>query len=219
MYDKTDNTLEVALRIRSLIDQEIERGSEHILEVYKSHNQVKIKNTEENFTFNYVFDCDTTQEEFYVKCIQPIVPNLCKDLNATVLAYGQSMTGKTHSMGTNYDGVGEMGIIPRAIEEIFKIIDEDKENKYTVTVSFVELHQDILYDLLAGKPQQECILDIQENAEGVSLPGLTQRTVNGSLVALSMLCKGSKYMYKNKESASCNAIFTINIFQGDPSNR
>lgn len=56
----------------------------------------------------------------------------------TILAYGQTGSGKTFSMGTCYNGEGEMGIIPRAICDIFEKISAtvDKE----VSASFMEVN-------------------------------------------------------------------------------
>lgn len=58
----------------------------------------------------------------------------------TILAYGQTGSGKTHSMGTCYNGEGEMGIIPRAISDIFEKISEKNDQVFKVTTSFVEVN-------------------------------------------------------------------------------
>lgn len=72
-------------------------------------------------------------------------------------------------MGTAYDGAGEMGIIPRAITEIFEFIMDNFSYDFTVTVSFLELYQEVIYDLLAEKARDQCILDIREdNQRGMS---------------------------------------------------
>lgn len=79
------------------------------------------------------------------------------------MAYGQTGSGKTHSMGTTYNGVGEMGVIPRAITEIFEFIRDNFSYDFTVTVSFLELYQEVIYDLLAEKARDQCVLDIRED--------------------------------------------------------
>ncbi len=66
-----------------------------------------------------------------------------KGYNATVLAYGQSGSGKTYSMGfgklKDYNG-NDIGVIPRVLTELFLRIEELKEIKCTVKVSFLEVN-------------------------------------------------------------------------------
>ena len=67
---------------------------------------------------------------------------LAAGFNVTVLAYGQTGSGKTFSMGTNYtlsDEDTSMGIIPRAVCDIFKAIAEKHDHDITVKASFVEV--------------------------------------------------------------------------------
>lgn len=64
---------------------------------------------------------------------------LTQGYNVTILAYGQTGSGKTYTMGTNYSGTGEMGVIPRAVYDIFEIIKTSVQNTFKVTVSFVEV--------------------------------------------------------------------------------
>lgn len=215
-------SVEVALRIRPLVESEISKGCKSILEVFEEYNQVKLKSS--SFSYNHVFDCDTTQEDFYTHCINPIVPNLFKGYNVTILAYGQTGSGKTHSMGTNYNGTGEMGVIPRVMQDIFNHINNDKSNIYEITVSFMELYQEVLYDLLANKSRYECCLDIREDAKGIQIPGLTQVPIHSSIDALSQLLKGSEKRAvgstnMNKQSSRSHAIFTVNIVILNQDNR
>jgi kinesin family protein 4/21/27 len=59
--------------------------------------------------------------------------------NVTVLAYGQTGSGKTYSMGTTYTGDGTMGVIPRAIHDIFNTVKGMKNWDFRITVSFMEV--------------------------------------------------------------------------------
>jgi kinesin family protein 3/17 len=74
-----------------------------------------------SFVFDHVFDQDSTQEAVYVEAAQPAVRSCLDGYNATILAYGQTGTGKTHTMeGFKFSADDEArGIIPRCIEEIF----------------------------------------------------------------------------------------------------
>ena len=86
------------------------------------------------FTFDYVYDEESNQEEIYKNTARISVCSSLEGYNATIFAYGQTGTGKTYTMeGFKYDmGDPERGIIPRAIEDIFKHIEtcENEEVKF-----------------------------------------------------------------------------------------
>ncbi|XP_015836868.1 chromosome-associated kinesin KIF4A isoform X2 [Tribolium castaneum] len=213
----SDKSVQVALRIRPLVPSEISKGCKNVFEVYPSLNQVKIKNTDKAFTYNYVFEPSTTQDYVYETCVKGMIENLFNGYNVTVLAYGQTGSGKTHTMGTTYNGEGEMGVIPRAITEIFNTVRENFVYDVSVTVSFVELYQETLYDLLAEKSRDQCILDIREDpSKGVVIPGLTQVQVDSTQSVFQALIRGSSSRATgatnmNAQSSRSHAIFSVNM--------
>jgi len=60
--------------------------------------------------------------------------------NITVLAYGQTGSGKTYSMGTAYTGDGDMGVIPRTINDIFETVKQMENWDIRIMVSFMEVN-------------------------------------------------------------------------------
>lgn len=65
---------------------------------------------------------------------------LVSGYNVTVLAYGQTGSGKTHSMGTcPSSNDSDVGIIPRAISDIFDVINNDLNWNFKVSASFLEV--------------------------------------------------------------------------------
>ena len=71
------------------------------------------------FTFDNVFDWTSTQGQVYEETARPIVDSVLEGYNGTVFAYGQTGTGKTHTMD---GGAGDTGIIPRTFQQIFEAI-------------------------------------------------------------------------------------------------
>ncbi|CAE8627852.1 unnamed protein product [Polarella glacialis] len=69
---------------------------------------------------------------------------------ACILAYGQTGAGKTHTMHgfDSPDGSGQ-GLVPRAMAEIFQLANAEQA---IVSLSAIEVYNDIAYDLLAGGP-------------------------------------------------------------------
>ena len=215
MSDKT--TVQVALRIRPLLPNEISRGYQDILEVFPSIQQVQIRNSNKAFTYNYIFGDFSSEEVIFNTCTKDMIQNLFEGYNVTVLAYGQTGSGKTHTMGTNYTGPGDGGIIPRSLEHIFDHVNMNPEFNFTVSVSFVELYREVLYDLLASKSRDKCRMEIREdNSKGIVIPGLTEQPVSSMQNALNCLCNGSLRRVTgstnmNEQSSRSHAVFTVHI--------
>ncbi|XP_063231577.1 chromosome-associated kinesin KIF4 [Bacillus rossius redtenbacheri] len=205
-------TIQVALRIRPLVDSEVGKGCQVCLESV-AQCQVLVKNVDKAFTFNYVFGPDDSQDLFYNTAVKHMVSRLFKGYNVTVLAYGQTGSGKTFSIGTSYIGEGEKGVIPRAIDDIFEQVAKMSDWEFKITVSFVELYKEQLYDLLATT---RCSIDIREDAKGIRMPGLTEMVIGTPEEMLDCLAKGSSgratgATAMNAQSSRSHAIFTIHI--------
>lgn len=217
----SDHAVKVAVRIRPLVDSERNRGCQSIVKKTPTQPQVVVDagiKSKEMFTYNYVFAPDDTQEMLYENAVRSMVMKLFGGYNVTILAYGQTGSGKTHTMGTTFDGQmnEEMGVIPRAIEDIFQKIDEMSENDFTVQCSFVELYQEKLYDLLSSSPRDQSIVDLREVDSKVVIPNLTEINVKTTLETIKCLIQGSSdravgATAMNAVSSRSHAIFTISL--------
>lgn len=184
-----------------------------------AHSSQICVNGKDRFTFNYAFAMDETQEMVYANAVQPLVQNLFRGLNVTILAYGQTGSGKTHTMGTNFNGdtSDDSGLIPRAISQIFEHIDRHSDAyTFEVTCSFVELYQEVLYDLLTTAPRDQSIVDIREDARGVFISNLTEVPSECAGDAIDCLVKGSGgravgATAMNATSSRSHAIYTVNV--------
>ncbi|XP_070152318.1 chromosome-associated kinesin KIF4 [Polyergus mexicanus] len=213
-----DDTVCVALRIRPLVKKEIEKGCQMCLNVVPGVPQIHICNTDKAFTYNYVFPPDVEQEDFYNIAVKRLIDNVFQGYNVTVLAYGQTGSGKTHSMGTNYVGMGEKGIIPRVSHDIFERIELKEDWSFKVTVSFMELYQEQLYDLLSDKQRSQSIVDIREDGKSIKIVGITEKQVINAQETLKCLTQGAMGRITgatamNAHSSRSHAIFTICIHQ------
>ena len=74
-----------------------------------------------------VFDWTISQEDIYLGCASNIIENVLEGYNGTIFAYGQTGTGKTHTMTGVENDEKEKGIMPRAFEDIFNRIKGDSE--------------------------------------------------------------------------------------------
>ena len=68
-----------------------------------------------------------SQKDIYGQFIQPLVESVLEGFNATVFAYGQSGSGKTHTMTGKLDDDDMRGLIPRTFRNIFDVVRSNRE--------------------------------------------------------------------------------------------
>ncbi|KAH8240200.1 hypothetical protein KR032_012169 [Drosophila birchii] len=206
----------VALRVRPLVQSEVDRGCLIAVERTSPGAQQVIVNRSEMFTFNHVFDVNATQKEIYESCVLAKQRKLLQGYNVTILAYGQTGSGKTFTMGTSYNGVMDenAGVIPRAVDDIFREIAElQEEYSFSVTCSFVELYQEQFFDLFSPA---KITVDIKEVNKRVVMPGLTELAVKSAKEVTDYLIRGSSgravaATAMNETSSRSHAIFTLTL--------
>jgi hypothetical protein len=121
------------------------------------------------FTFDNVFDMDSSQQEVYEITAKPAVISILEGYNSTVFAYGQTGTGKTFTMEgftcSNTDP--NRGIIPRSIDEIFKYIEtySSPDTKFMVRASYLQIYNESISDLL--KPEKISLQIREDKKRGV----------------------------------------------------
>jgi len=78
------------------------------------------------------------QEEVFDSMVRPIVDECLEGFNCTIFAYGQTGTGKTHTMEGNIHSDEDAGIVPRSVKAILENL-ESSGSEFTIRVSFLEL--------------------------------------------------------------------------------
>uniref|UniRef100_A0A1A9WVS1 Kinesin motor domain-containing protein n=1 Tax=Glossina brevipalpis TaxID=37001 RepID=A0A1A9WVS1_9MUSC len=192
------------------------RGCQLAVEKVDNIDQIVV-NKSDQFTFNFVFDWRSTQEEVYNSTVSDMVDKCLRGINVRILAYGQTGSGKTHTMGTTFDGCLDehAGIIPRAVHDIFEGICKMKDDfEFVVRCSFVEIYQEKLFDLLSDETRKDRVVHIRENG----VVGLTEKIVSSAKAAIECLVNGSSVRAvaataMNQESSRSHAIFTITIIK------
>ncbi|KAL6040890.1 hypothetical protein STEG23_037866, partial [Scotinomys teguina] len=90
--------------------------------------------------------------------MRPLLISLLDGYNVCIMAYGQTGSGKSYTMlGPHSEGDStvlsgareDLGIIPRAAEELFRLISENPSRSPKVEVSIVEIYNNNIFDLLA----------------------------------------------------------------------
>ncbi|KAJ4453100.1 putative kif21a protein [Paratrimastix pyriformis] len=97
------------------------------------------------FHFDHVFPPESTQETIYRTTAFSIVQDVMRGVNGTLLAYGQTGTGKTYTMGI-LDGVKmggkNTGIIPTSMQHIFEYTSSHPEIQWHIKMSFLQIYME-----------------------------------------------------------------------------
>ena len=109
------------------------------------------------------YDWNTAQKDIYDNCAANIIENVLEGYNGTIFAYGQTGTGKTHTMTGGKDE-DQKGIMPRSFDDIFKRIEGDsEETQFLIRASYLEIYNEEIRDLLSKNPRNR--LDLHEKAD------------------------------------------------------
>lgn len=195
MHQGQTNIL-VAVRCRPLTKREKEQNdtkSVHILDTkllimldpYASPNK---RTKEKRYAFDFVFSASISQKEIFDKTTIMLLDGVLNGFNATVFAYGPTGAGKTYTML----GEGEnMGLMLMSFLEIFnKINTLSKERKYSVRVSYLEIYNEVVRDLLNPS---NLFLDIREDPQrGVVVSDLSELEAKGPEEVIDCLRLGNK---------------------------
>ncbi|EHH54858.1 hypothetical protein EGM_03951 [Macaca fascicularis] len=97
-------------------------------EVSRGSKAVTVKPQGKPYVFDRVLPPNTSQEQVYNACAKQIVKDVLEGYNGTIFAYGQTSSGKTHTMEGKLHDPQLMGIIPRIAHDIFDHIYSMDEN-------------------------------------------------------------------------------------------
>ncbi|KAM6364044.1 kinesin-like protein KIF27 isoform 4-T4 [Pluvialis apricaria] len=212
--------VKVAVRIRPLLSKEVLHNHQVCVRLVPNTQQIII-GKDRVFTFDFVFGKNSTQEEVYSVCIKPLLVSLTEGYNATVFAYGQTGSGKTYTIGSGHIASvaeNEKGIIPRAIQELFRRISENRTIDFHVKVSYIEVYKEELRDLLELETSVK-ELHIREDEKGNTvIVGAKEFQVECADEVISLLESGNAARHTgttqmNEHSSRSHAIFTISICQ------
>ncbi|XP_030602482.1 chromosome-associated kinesin KIF4-like isoform X2 [Archocentrus centrarchus] len=211
----------VALRCRPLVQKEISEGCQPCLTFVPGEPQV-IVGTEKAFTYDCVFDPTAEQEEVFSTAVSPLLCGLFKGYHATVFAYGQTGSGKTFSMGGTYTSAQEndpsVGVIPRVIRRIFEEREKRTECEFCLAVSYLEIYNEDILDLLCSSKDKNAISIREDPKEGIKIVGLTEKQVFSASEMVNCLELGNSARTvgataMNAASSRSHAIFTITLEQ------
>ncbi|XP_026426446.1 kinesin-like protein KIN-5C [Papaver somniferum] len=231
--------VQVLLRCRPFSDDELRNNAPQVVTCNDYQREVAVsqniagKQIDRVFTFDKVFGPAAQQKELYDQAVVPIVNEVLEGFNCTIFAYGQTGTGKTFTMegesrksknGASDQLPAEAGVIPRAVKQIFDTL-ESQNAEYSVKVTFLELYNEEITDLLAHEEitkfsveeKQKKQLPLMEDGKGgVLVRGLEEEIVTNTSEIFTLLERGSAKRRTaetllNKQSSRSHSLFSITI--------
>ena len=211
--------VKVIARFRPMNELEKTSGNEQVC-VFTSPTSLQFNSTREKNVYRYNFDRifppSSTQEDIYSFGVKEIIDSVLNGYNGTVLAYGQTSSGKTYTMQGEMETPHTQGIIPRMITHVFKYIYNTEGTDFIIKVSMIEIYQEKIRDLL---DITRVNLNIREdNIKGIFVDGCSERYVGCPNDVLSLLELGSSNRAQaatnmNEHSSRSHSIFILTINQ------
>lgn len=181
------------------------------------------------FHFDQILSAQVLQAELFQQSAQEVVENVLSGYNGTIMAYGQTGAGKTFTMSGSKRSFEDRGVCARALSRIFQHVQQDAEHSYAVRVSYIEVYNENLFDLLdlkdaglqhgghshGNKESTSSELLIQENDRGQTfIRGLKRPLVTTEEAAFDLLFQGETNRTiaehsLNAASTRSHCIFTI----------
>ncbi|XP_006361681.1 armadillo repeat-containing kinesin-like protein 1 isoform X1 [Solanum tuberosum] len=215
--DPEPGRVRVAIRVRPRNAQELSDADyADCVELQPELKKLKLRKNNWNsefYKFDEVFAESASQKRIYETVAKPVVESVLNGYNGTVMAYGQTGTGKTYTVGRlGKDDVSERGIMVRALEDI---IVNTTPSSDSVEMSFLQLYMESIQDLLAPEKINIPIVEDAKTGE-VSVPGATVVKIQDLDHFLQLLQIGEANRLAantklNTESSRSHAILMVNI--------
>ena len=223
------------VRCRPLKESELELGA-NCLDISKDQKTITLNNSESVYTYDKIFPAETDQKTIFSEIGLPLVKKFLSGYNSTIFAYGQTGTGKTHTIigpleSLFDDNNDNFGLIPNILNFLFNnkqeatnIIRESSKQKaekidYTLSCSCIEIYQEHLIDLLSNNSNSldnnDDVLKIREDPKkGMYIENLTELDITSAKKAKEALISGFKNRHvastnMNRESSRSHLIYTL----------
>ncbi|XP_065637009.1 kinesin-like protein KIN-7K, chloroplastic [Quercus suber] len=208
--ERSKENVTVTVRFRPLSQREIRQGEEI---AWYADGETVVR-SEHNPTIAYAYDRvfgpTTTTRHVYDVAAQHVISGAMEGINGTIFAYGVTSSGKTHTM---HGDQRSPGIIPLAVKDAFSIIQETPNREFLLRVSYLEIYNEVVNDLLNPAGQN---LRIREDAQGTFVEGIKEEVVLSPAHALSLIAAGEEHRHVgstnfNLLSSRSHTIFTLTV--------
>ncbi|XP_030803049.1 centromere-associated protein E isoform X1 [Camarhynchus parvulus] len=217
-----EGAVTVCVRVRPLIARE--NASDKVSLHWRSENNtVSDVSGTKTFTYDRVFHSSDNTQQLYDGVAVPIIQSAVRGYNGTIFAYGQTASGKTYTMMGNEDSVG---IIPKAIQHVFKIICEIPDREFLLRVSYMEIYNETITDLLCDNRKKKPLGIREDVNRNTYVEDLIEEVVVAPEQVMEWIRKGERNRHygetkMNEHSSRSHTIFRMIIEsreRSDPAN-
>ncbi|XP_041809096.1 kinesin-like protein KIF6 [Chelmon rostratus] len=188
-----------------------------------------VNNKKECYKFRYqkVFDQAVKQEEIFENIAKPAADSVLAGYNGTIFAYGQTGSGKTFTITGGAERYNDRGIIPRTLSYLFKHFSQDNRMVYTTHISYLEIYNEMGYDLLDSRHEASRLEDLpkalimEDPDQNIHLRNLSLQQAANEEEALNLLFLGDTNRMiaetpMNQASTRSHCIFTVHLCRSEP---
>ncbi|KAD6453624.1 hypothetical protein E3N88_08329 [Mikania micrantha] len=195
--------INVAVRARPLSPEDVKTSPWRI-----SGNSILFANPSTKFDFDRIFMEDCKTVDVYESRTKDIVSAAIGGFNGTVFAYGQTNSGKTHTMrGSSI----EPGVIPLAVHDLFDMIQQEIDREFLLRMSYMEIYNEEINDLLAPEHRK---LQIHESIErGIFVAGLKEEIVTSPKQVLKFMEYGEAHRHIGETNMNLHSSRSHTIFR------
>jgi kinesin family protein 5 len=222
--EESVGNVHVLCRFRPLNEKELRSSNNISVRFMDDFQTVVLANNEnlgpQRYTFDRVFSPEASQDEVYEHAASPIVEAIMQGFNGTILAYGQTSSGKTHTMmGSDIEDMNNRGVIPRMVNSVFEQINDSSEAiEFTVKVGYCEIYMEKIKDLL--DPVKINLKIKEDRTKGVYIDDLMEDYVSNEeevfeLMKLGNINREVAATNMNQGSSRSHSIFMITVTQSN----
>jgi kinesin family protein 5 len=213
---------------------EIKMGENCCLE-FEGRQNIKVKDDEIpkdadmargsmlSFSFDCVFNQSSTQNQVFQEIGISLVESVMEGFNSTLFVYGQTSSGKTHTMqGPDIHDEEMKGLIPRSIQHLFKNIENSLVTiEWLIKVSMFEIYMEKIRDLLDVERRDLRIRE--DNIKGVYVQNISEFFVNSVEEIMELLGTANKNRIvastkMNEASSRSHLLFQLEVYQKNTEN-
>lgn len=220
---RTISAVQVVVRFRPPVMDDEQQDSISF-SIHPNGRSVSSADSAYVFDFNKAFGEAATQDDIFEAVGKPIVSDVLSGYNGTILAYGQTSSGKTHSMygpgNVAIDSVPSdlQGIVPKASRFVFDHIEAsvDYDTEITLRCSFMEVYKEKMQDLL--RPNSEMLRVKELPQRGLFVDGLSREYVTCASDVMAVIRAGLRTRAVgrtrcNNYSSRSHVVFVLHVEQ------
>lgn len=165
------------------------------------------KPLEKDFAFDHVFDQNATQEEIF-EMVSPLIQSAVDGYNVCIFSYGEHYLNFLSSQFNFNSLSGQNGISGRTVKFLFDLVTSarDHGSNYTITASFFEVYNEVLYDLLSKEKKK-----IEITAVSKSETEVTSAVELEKLMRVAREKRATASTAANERSSRSHAVTRLKI--------